>query len=157
MAKRTPTKPAPPPAPAKKPRPPAAPSSRPGSKQALAVEPAVAAELVALAESGAPDHLLGEAVGVKPQTFSTWRRMASDGHPELGVLFGAIERARARGALKLLAQMREAAAGGEWKAAATLLRYLHPRDFAERRQVDLTVTEGDAIAEALTQIASGNG
>ena len=154
MAKRTPTKP---PAPPKKPRAPAAPSSRPGSKQALAVEPAVAAELVALAESGAHDHLLGEAVGVKRSTFSTWRKMASDGHPELAELFERIERARARGAMTLIGEMRKAASEGQWKAAAKLLQLLHPAHFAERRQVDVRVTEGDAVAEALTQIAAGDG
>jgi transposase-like protein len=122
------------------------------SKASLACSTEVADELVRLAGTGAPDHLLAEAVGVAASTLAGWRRKAEAGDVQLAELFERVERARARGALTLIAQMRKAAADGDWRAASTLLRHLHPRDFSERRQINVALSGDAAKDEALLAV-----
>ena len=125
------------------------------SRARIACQPEVADELVRLAGTGAPDHLLAEAVGVAPATFAGWRRKAEAGDRKLSELFERVERARARGALTLIAQMRKAAADGDWRAASALLRHLHPRDFAERRLVDVKAESAVTLAADVDVLAAG--
>lgn len=102
----------------------------------MVCQPDMVDELLKLAGTGATDYLLAEAVGVSPPTFSNWRRAAEDGDQDLAKLFEGIDRARARGAMVLIVEMRKAATGGDWRAGQSLLRHLHSRDFTDKRVVD---------------------
>ena len=112
-------------------------------------------ELIKLAQTGVPDKVLAQAVGIPPTTWSTWKGREERGFVEF---FAEVERARARGDVALMATIRRAAGEGDWRAARYILACRHP-ELSERRALEMAVTHQgqDPIAAGLAQLAAALG
>lgn len=83
-------------------------------------------QLVAMFRAGTPAHVAARAVGISDRTLTTWLRRGHAGVEPYASLGAALERARAEGEVRQVAQIASAAAGGEqkpgdWRASAWLL------------------------------------
>lgn len=81
--------------------------------------------LMAALEAGATLRMSAAAAGVSEDTLARWRKADAD-------LQADIETAEARGAVRALEVIQQAAAAGTWQAAAWMLERRYPADYGRR-------------------------
>ena len=105
-------------------------------------------EAVKLKKLGLYEKDIAAAIGVAPQTFSTWQHDPKT--PEQRELAEAMKRAEADGKKALLAIIQRDARERDWKAAAWMLERRYPEEFA-RPEVYFARQAAREAAEATAQ------
>jgi transposase len=90
---------------------------------------------------GSPYYQACNAAGVSHETFCEWRRI----YPEF---LEAVKEAEGSGVKKWLKVIEEAAANGNWQAAAWKLERRLPSEFGRRDRLPVDVSELDRQFEA---------
>lgn len=105
-------------------------------------------EAVKLKKLGLYEKDIAAAIGVSPQTFSTWQHEPKT--EEQRELAEAMKRAEADGKKALLAIIQRDARERDWKAAAWMLERRYPEEFA-RPEVYFARQAAREAAEATAQ------
>lgn len=105
-------------------------------------------EAVKLKKLGLYEKDIAAAIGVSPQTFSTWQHEPKTA--EQRELAEAMKRAEADGKKALLAIIQRDARERDWKAAAWMLERRYPEEFA-RPEVYFARQAAREAAEATAQ------
>lgn len=119
--------------------------------------PKVANQIVASIRKGRPKWVAAERVGVHRETLDLWiaRGEAENPPPEDEPFVAFAERVRCAAARYVAFELdeidKEKGEGkGDWKRRAWKLRQRFPREFVERKAVELSGPEGGAVPVAMT-------
>jgi hypothetical protein len=104
---------------------------------------------------GATYQLAALYAGISESTFTRWRAHAEDAKPgtPLAQLRDRLRQAEGRAAMTWLARIEQAAANGDWRAAAYKLEKRYPDQYGPRVKADLQV-DIRALAASVAQEAS---
>ena len=108
------------------------------ARKAIELDEARRGRLLAALEAGATLRMAAAAAGVSEDTLSRWRKTRPD-------LQAEINQAEAQGAVKALEQIRAAAQGGAWQAAAWMLERRYPNEYGRRAPAAENVNELETV------------
>jgi hypothetical protein len=117
------------------------------ARKAIELDAARRGRLMAALEAGATLRMAAAAAGVSEDTLSRWRKTRPD-------LQAEINQAEAQGAVKALEQIRAAAQGGAWQAAAWMLERRYPNEYGRRAPAVENVNELEIVRGWLSESAA---
>lgn len=108
------------------------------ARKPIELDDARRGRLLAALESGATLRMAAAAAGVSEDTLSRWRKTRPGLQAEM-------DQAEAQGAVKALEQIRAAAQGGAWQAAAWMLERRYPNEYGRRAPAAENVNELETV------------
>lgn len=114
------------------------------ARKPIELDEARRGRLLAALEAGATLRMAAAAAGVSEDTLSRWRRNRPGLQAEM-------DQAEAQGAVKALEQIRAAAQGGAWQAAAWMLERRYPNEYGRRTPAAENVNELETVRGWLSE------
>ena len=108
------------------------------ARKPIELDEARRGRLLAALEAGATLRMAAAAAGVSEDTLSRWRKTRPGLQAEM-------DQAEAQGAVKALEQIRAAAQGGAWQAAAWMLERRYPNEYGRRAPVAENVNDLETV------------